>query len=88
MNSIGGRHIDYGEVLFPDGALGLTGIRILDNGKQIAPFPSGSWITGNNTTVGFIRGYVMEGPPYMLFIEGYNDADDWPHTPVVRLEIS
>lgn len=87
INSLGGRRIEYGEIIFPDGPLGLTGVRLLDNGKQISPLPSGAWLTGNNRAISFIRNYVMEGPPYMFMIEAYNDADDWPHTPVIRLEV-
>ncbi len=87
LNSLGGRRIDYGEVWFQNGALGVVGIRFLDNGRQIAPLPEG-WITGNDVTVAWIRGYEMEGPPYAFMTEVYSDAEDWPHLLTVRMEVS
>lgn len=68
------------KVMFPDGCLGAVGFRIYDRGRQLAPLPSG-WIGGrNNETIEWMEMRRLEGPPYEIMIEAYNEADDWPHS--------
>lgn len=74
------------EIEFPDGCLNAVGIRVYDNGKQIAPLPTG-WLTGNGRIIEWYENTRLEGPPWVIVIEGYNDAIDWPHTPVLRFEV-
>jgi hypothetical protein len=67
------------EVYFRDGCLDAVGVRILDGGRQIAPFPSG-WLRDNNRHITWSENRQLEGPPYVLVVEGYSLALDWPHT--------
>lgn len=77
-----------GSILFPDGCKGLVGVRIYDRDTQV--FPDGNnWVTGNgNPPISFKVTHTMEGGNYMVKVEGYNMARDWPHTPQIVLEFT
>lgn len=74
------------ELEFPAGTLNTTGIRILERGKQVFPYPSG-WKFGNDETVKARLNWRCEGPPYEILVEGYSIAIDWPHTVTIDLEV-
>ena len=75
------------EILFPDGCLGLVGVKIMDENNPIAPLPSG-WLRDNNKTIAWAENRRLQGPPYRLVIHGISYAIDWPHTIEVRMEIT
>lgn len=79
-----GPYIQRGSILFPDGCLGLVGIRITNHGRQI--IPEMGWVTGNGNPPVVFGGYRPEGPDWDFFIEGYNMARDWPHTVRIMVE--
>jgi hypothetical protein len=80
-------YINRISVMFPDGCLGAVGFRLSDGGKQFAPLPAG-WLGGrNNETLEWVEGRQLEGPPYVITVESYNLAVDWPHTLYFTLEI-
>ena len=67
------------EVYFRDGCLDAVGVRISDNSRQLAPMPSG-WLRDNNNHIAWAENKRLEGPPYILIVEGYSIALDWEHT--------
>jgi len=74
-------------ILFPGGSLGLVGVKISEDNRQFAPMSSG-WIRDNDKTVTFQVNRNMQGPPYRILIHGFSLASDWPHTVIVRLEVT
>ncbi len=67
------------EVYFRDGCLDAVGIRIKEGDRQFAPMPTG-WLHDNNIHMYWDEKRHLEGPPYLLKIEGYSLALDFPHT--------
>jgi hypothetical protein len=78
--------LQYMEIIFPNGPAGVVGVRVLDEGRQIAPIPSG-WIFGNDDKIPWHDGRRLQGPPYRVIFQGFSNAIDWPHTINLRLEI-
>lgn len=72
-------------VMFPPGALGAVGVKMLEGGTQLAPMPSG-WTFGNAETIIWQIDRRLQGPPYRLVFQGYSIALDWAHTITFRLE--
>lgn len=69
-----------GSVVFPPGCKNQVGLKILANGySQIVPSNSG-WLTGDGNQFDFSFNNVLEGPPYLITLQGYNHAIDWEHT--------
>ncbi len=72
-------------IMFPDGTLGAVGVRVSQNGR---PFlPQTGWLRDNNKTVSYSPFLRMEGGPYLINLEGYSLASDWPHTIYFTLEV-
>lgn len=67
------------EVYFRDGCLDAVFVRIMEGDRQFAPMPSG-WLHDNNNHIYWKESKHLEGPPYVLKVEGYSIALDWPHT--------
>ena len=57
------------EILFPQGCAGLVKARVKDRGAQVAPLNCDKY---------------LEGSPYLLVFEGYNEDDLYQHTVTVR----
>ena len=76
MQTIRGLYIDI-----PEGHKYLARIRILSQGRQIIPEPQSGdqYLRGNNQRVQVVNRIGLEGPPYMLTLEGWNEDDTYPH---------
>lgn len=84
--SAGVGNLDTVTIMFPDGVLGSVGVRVLEEGRQIVPMPSG-WLYDNANTVSVAINRRLQGPPYRLVFQGISRALDWPHKIVFRLEM-
>ena len=81
----GGRRLHYASILFPNGCFNVVGIKLMDDYSQFAPLPSG-WIFGNDRVVAWSENIHLSDT-HRITIQGYSLAEDWPHTPIVYLEI-
>lgn len=73
---------------FPRGCAGLVGIRILDRSLQIAPLPAPNWIALDGESIRWTENRKLQGSPYEITIEAYNQDDTYPHTVAVFLELN
>lgn len=71
------------QVLFPEGAMGAVGVRLMDENTQFAPRPSG-WFYDSAS---WYENRRLQGPPYRVTIQGISEALDWPHSVRIRMEI-
>jgi hypothetical protein len=85
--NVGVRRLKRAEILFPNGCLGTVGVRLLEGNRQLAPLPSG-WLRDNDRVIAWEENRILEGPPFNVRVEGYSLARDWPHTVVIRLEVT
>ena len=68
--------VDRIEITIPDGHAGLTGIRLLQAHQPVIPSTSGSFIVGNDRTIGWdLHGYLDNGS---WSVECYN-TDQYDH---------
>ena len=78
------------EIFFPPGCAGLCGIRIFINAIQVAPARGSAdlWFRGEGSITWVGRYRMGGGSPAgaRVVIEGYNDDDTYPHTPLIRLD--
>jgi len=75
------------DVVFPDGCVGLVGVRILDGLFQVWPTNPMEWFCSNDESISFEESYELKHEPFTLRIEVYNEDDTLPHAPIVRLGI-
>lgn len=68
-------------VLFPNGCLGAVGVRLSLGGVQFAPVTG--WLHGNGEVVTWEENRSLGQDPRVV-CEGYNNAEDWPHTLEIR----
>lgn len=74
-------------VYFPWGCAGYVGIRILHYEHQLYPTNPDQWFTGNEIEIKFLCDYsILQGWSHFK-IEGYNEDDTNPHTPIVTFNI-
>lgn len=76
------------EIYFPRGCAGLAHVRIFVWGHPIWPTNPDSWFTGDDTLLRYPEDLELRDPPFMFTIYGYNEDDTYPHTPIVRLQIT
>jgi hypothetical protein len=69
-------------ILFPSGVDGSVGIRITDNGIQVAPV--NDWLYGNNETIAISEDRLLSDAS-RLIIEGWSSAEDWNHSVNIRV---
>lgn len=79
-----GRTMITGTIHFPDGCVNAVGVRILDEGQLLAP--SAGWIYGNDINIRWADRRRLSDAGRII-IQGISAAEDWPHTPVIYLEI-
>lgn len=80
----------FAEAMFPDKSYDAVGVRLLDRDQQISPAGGAGWIHENGRTVILWREgerKALSGPPYLLNVELYNEADDFPHSPEIRIHL-
>lgn len=73
------------ELLFPDGCAGLVGVRLAVGHAQAVPITAGSWLVGNDETLGYdLAGQINNGA---WSVVGYN-LDIYQHVVHVRYLIA
>jgi hypothetical protein len=75
-------------VTIPDGHKFLARMRIHSRGIQIFPAPGSStiWHRGNNSATVDSAPRSLEGPPFQITAEGWNEDDTYPHTFFVEVQ--
>lgn len=85
---VNARIIKSVEVVIPEGHKGLAYFRAFTPGSPLIPSAgSGQYIHGENTTTKSPINKRLEGPPYMLYCEGYNLDPFLPHTFILNIEV-
>lgn len=77
----------YGSVYFPWGCAGWAHIRILHYEHQLYPTNLDAWFSGNEILIEFECAYDIEQGHTEFKVEGYNEDDFYPHTPVVSFVV-
>lgn len=72
---------------FPWGCAGLANIRIIHYEHQLYPTNSDAWLNGNDILIEFECAYDIEQGWQYFKVEGYNEAEDYPHTPIVSFVV-
>lgn len=77
------------EVVIPEGHKGLVYLRIMIPGAVLIPAPGSSvqYMRGENTTSKSSVNKRVEGPPYYLLCEGYNEDPFLSHAFVINIEV-
>ncbi|MBU2060049.1 MAG: hypothetical protein KKB38_20255 [Gammaproteobacteria bacterium] len=75
------------EIIFPWGCAGLAHIRILHNEHQLYPTTLEKWFNGNEILIEFPCEYDLPEAWNSISVEGYNEDDSYPHTPVVSFTV-
>jgi hypothetical protein len=75
-------------VFFPEGCSGLAHLTISLWGHQLWPSNPDGFFTGDNTLIVFPEDLQIIDPPYELILTGWNEDDTYPHTPIVRIQIT
>ncbi len=76
------------EILFPTGCAGLVHVQILHWVRQIWPSNPNSDFTGNGDPMTFAEDYEVLDPPFFFTVRGWNTDELYPHTPIVRFQIT
>ena len=74
-------------VYFPWGCAGLVGVRILHYEHILFPTNPDQWFTGNEILIEFACEYPILGGWNDFKVEGYNEDDFYPHTPVITFNV-
>lgn len=76
-------------VTIPQGHKGLAFMRAWTPSAQLVPLAGSStpYIRGENTAPNFICNKKIEGPPYYIYLEGYNEDPFLPHTFILNIEV-
>lgn len=75
------------QIDFPWGCAGLVGIRILHYEHQLYPTSLDKWFIGNEISIVFDCEYPITQGWNEFKVEGYNEDDFYPHTPVVNFNV-
>lgn len=76
------------EIEFPDGCVGLIGVRVFHESSQLVPRNTDNWCVGNDVIIEADLKYPFETEPLELLLSGYNEDDTYPHTPRVRITLT
>ena len=76
-----------GSVYFPWGCAGLVGIRILHYEHILYPTNPDQWFIGNEILIEFACEYEVLAGWNDFKVEGYNEDDFYPHTPIVTFNV-
>lgn len=74
-------------VMFPWGCAGLAHVRILHNERQIYPTTTNEWFEGNDIEIVFDCRYELGEAWNRFKVEGYNEDDFYPHTPIIQFSV-
>lgn len=76
------------EILFPTGCAGLAHVQIFHWERQLWPTNENGDFSGNGDPITFAEDYKVVDPPYLFTIRGWNLDELYPHTPIVRFQIT
>lgn len=79
--------LDELEIYFPWGCAGLAHVRVVHNESQLYPTSPGEWFEGNDILIEFPCEYELLEAWNSFRVEGYNEDDFYPHTPIVGLTV-
>lgn len=74
-------------VYFPWGCAGLAHVRILHWEHQLYPTNLDEWLAGNEILIEFECAYNIEQGHTEFKVEGWNEDDFYPHTPVISFVV-
>lgn len=75
-------------VYFPPGPSGLAHVMIFLWERQLWPANPDSDFIGDDLLITFPEDLDLVDPPFEFVIKGWNEDDTYPHTPIVRLQIT
>lgn len=75
------------EIRFPPRNVGLSKVKILERRHQLWPTNLDEWFYGNDETIKWDEYHELFVMPAIFTLQGYNDDDTFPHTPLIRFEI-
>jgi len=76
------------EVLFPTGCAGLVHVQIQHWHRQVWPNNPDGDFSGNGSPMTFAEDYEVVDPPFFFTVIGWNEDEFYPHTPIVRFQIT
>lgn len=76
------------EVLFPTGCAGLAHVQIQHWARQVWPNNPNGDFSGNGSPMTFAEDYEVNDPPFFFTISGWNEDTLYPHTPIIRFQIT
>lgn len=75
------------QIDFPWGCAGLAHVRIIHYEHQLYPTNPDKWLAGNEISIVFECEYYITQGWNEFKVEGYNEDDFYPHTPVVNFNV-
>lgn len=72
--------IEYVNVIFPPGSVGLLHLQLFIHGEQVSPWNKTGSIIGNNVTIQAIKNYPLSQPPYIIIARLWNLDDTYDHS--------
>lgn len=72
--------IDYVNLIFPPGSVGLLHLQLFIHGEQVSPWNKTGSIVGNDVTIQAIKNYPLEQPPYTIIAKLWNLDDTYDHS--------
>ena len=73
------------QVRFPPGCMGFLKVAVFYGAEQIFPSFAGEWLSGDDEVIEDILIQRLPEVPCKLTVKAYNEAEDYPHTAIVRL---
>jgi hypothetical protein len=80
--------IEYIEIEFPKGCVGLVYLSIFDKGWKIIPFSTDDWLYGDDRVFHAGINYDLDEEPYQLTVFGYNLDTRYFHSPSIAVQLS
>lgn len=79
--------ICYVEIEFPSRCVGLAKVRVLHRRRHLWPTNPDGWFYTDGKVIKWDEYYELFELPFELTLQGYNDDDTFPHTPIVRMNV-
>lgn len=79
--------ISHVQILFPKGCAGLAHARIRQAQHNIAPVNPDGWFTGDGSGPNYQEHFPLGSGTNRLTVEGWNEDDLYPHTPIVEFDV-
>jgi len=85
---IEGAILDKLHVLIPEGHAALARLAIFYGIRQIFPHEAGTWLRGNDESIGFRLNWPLPEPKTTITFKGWNEDDTYDHVFYCRLEVT